>query len=202
MQTFLPGTLTIPSGHLTPSGRSVMQARRAAVRRIMDRTGFDEKSLRRGSMSEFPEELQDAPRSVRSFHVKAKGIATVLTAITALVAACTALIKTMDTSLQQKSYEALAEAIKENADIDQRQSEDLKALQKYLEEDRSARKQVADTVSSAAASASAAPARPPTSKKPPPAPPVPVPPAPPAVGTGSRPAPPPDFNSVVNQSRM
>jgi len=150
---------------------------------------------------QYPDELQDAPPSGRNFHVKASGIATVIASIAALVASVTALVKATDTSLSKRSYEALAQNIRQLSDDGSKNRDAMEAMHKYLEEDRDSRLAAA----SAAASVNSPPAlpplapthKPPTVKKTQPV----VPPAPPDIGERPPGATPLDFNAVLEQGK-
>lgn len=97
---------------------------------------------------QFHDDTQDdVPHSARNFHAKSKSVAMVITALTALVASAASLIKAMDTSLDEKSYETMANAIERVSQDTARNHDNIDSIYKYLEADREARKKAADAAS-------------------------------------------------------
>jgi hypothetical protein len=146
---------------------------------------------------QYPHELQEPPHSGKSFHEKSKGIAAIITAGAALVTSLVGLVRSSDTSVEKKSYEALSANIETLSEDNRKNHDAIEAIRVYLDEDRDARIRAQRDASSA---------RPPSARSPLTAPPrgssvpvasIPVPPPPPPAADQPQGVSPQNFDSVV-----
>ena len=85
-------------------------------------------------MSEDSEtEVQEASPEAQSFYLRAKSVATLVTALTALILAVSGILRPQDQTVTKAVYSELAEATKRNSLQIQHQHDDLTALRAWLE---------------------------------------------------------------------